>query len=133
VPGDKPSTIPLAEPTVPTVGTELLHEPPGVPLVSVICEFWHTTPGPEIAVGGVFTVTTDVVIHPEGAVYVMVDVPELEPLTIPVDEPIVATVKLLLAHVPPKVALLRPDDEPTHTLNAPTIALGGLLTMSVIV
>ena len=50
--------------------------------------------------------------------------PDETPVTIPVDEYIVATEVLLLLHVPPDTELLKAIVEPTHTPVVPAIAAG---------
>ena len=49
----------------------------------------------------------------------MVAVPGDTPDTIPVNEPIVATAVLPLAHLPPGVASVKVDGIPTHTFVEP--------------
>ena len=51
-------------------------------------------------------------------------VPEPEPVTIPVEEPIVAIAPLLLLHVPLVVASLNNVVFPVHTYPMPEIANG---------
>lgn len=61
----------------------------------------------------------------------MVAVPELTPVAMPVDEPILAIAVLLLLHVPPAVASLSVVLNPTHRLLLPVMAAGDVLTVSV--
>ena len=49
----------------------------------------------------------------------MVDVPGEMPMTIPVEEPTVATAVLLLLHCPPDVVSDNVREEPTQTLAVP--------------
>lgn len=48
--------------------------------------------------------------------------PAVRPETIPVPEPIRATLVLLLVHVPPLVGLLNSVDWPAHMLAVPVLA-----------
>jgi hypothetical protein len=60
----------------------------------------------------------------------MTVVPVVTPLTMPDDEPTVATVVLLLIQVPPAVASVTVIVEPAHTLVGPLIAAGAGLTVT---
>ena len=60
----------------------------------------------------------------------MVVVPDATPVTVPLDEPMVALAGVLLAHVPPVVASVRVVDEPTHTDVAPLIEAGSGLIVT---
>jgi hypothetical protein len=62
----------------------------------------QTDERPEIAAGELATDTTMVLLQPAGSVNVIVVVPEVTPVSTPVDKPIVATDVLLLDHVPAK-------------------------------
>ena len=62
----------------------------------------------------------------------MVDVPDDTPVTIPVDEPIIAIPVLPLAHVPPP-ASLKVVVKPTHTVAVPVIDEGNGLNVTTIV
>jgi hypothetical protein len=63
---------------------------------------------------------------------VIIAVPAITPVTIPVREPTVAIVVLLLDQVPPPVESLNMVVEPTHTDVSPVI-IGGRLTVIVVV
>lgn len=63
----------------------------------------------------------------------MVSVPATWPVTTPVAEPIVASVVLLLLHVPPVEALNRAVVNPVHTFVIPVIAAGNGFTVSIAV
>ena len=63
----------------------------------------------------------------------IVVVPANTPVTIPVEEPIVATVGVLLLHVPPVVASLNVVVEPSQTVNVPVIPAGDGLTVTIVV
>ncbi len=54
------------------------------------------------------------------------------PVTVPVEEPMVATAVLLLLHTPPLVALVNVVVKPTHTLIVPPIAAGFGLTVKLV-
>ena len=64
VPDATPDTAPLDAPTVATDVLELLHDPPAVPLVSVVVEPTHTTAVPAFEPGRGFTVAVMVRIQP---------------------------------------------------------------------
>ena len=61
---------------------------------------------PVIAAGTGFTVIVFVRLQPDAILYEIVAVLALTPVTMPVEEPTVATPGLLLVHAPPVVALL---------------------------
>jgi hypothetical protein len=84
-----------------------------------------------MAAGNGFTVTTAVLIHPVGNVYVIVAVPATTPVTVPDD--IVATAVLPLLQAPPAVALVRDVVVPGHKAIVPVIAAGSGLTVAVTV
>jgi len=62
---------------------------------------------------------------------VIEDVPVATPLTVPVEEPIVATPVLLLLHVPPDVVELSVVLLPAQMLVVPVIEAGVLFTVNV--
>ena len=96
-----PVTVPLSEPTDPTVGLLLLHAPPPTPSVSVVFAPTQTADAPEIAVGDKLTVTTIFDAQPAGDVYVILLVPVATPVITPLEGPTVAIEGLPLNHVPP--------------------------------
>ncbi len=55
------------------------------------------------------------------------------PLTVPVDEPTVAIVILLLVHTPPVGEELKVDEDPVHMANTPVIAPGCAFTVTTLV
>jgi len=134
VPAVLPVATPVVDPIVATVGELLVHTPPLVASVSVVDVVPvppHTALAPEIAAGREFTVVTAVVIHVEGAVYVMVAVPAATPVRVPDDEPTVAVLMLLLLHVPPGVASdSAPRLSPTQVNKLPEIGAGGARKVS---
>jgi hypothetical protein len=60
-------------------------------------------------------------------------VPVVTPVTIPVNDPIVATDVVLLAHVPPIEASVSVIVAPTHTAPGPLIGTGSGLTVTITV
>src|SRR5690349_3272524 len=71
--------------TVAFVVSAELHEPPVVGSVSVMAEPTITVVGPVIGAGNGSTVTSAVVKHPVGSVYVIVAVPAATPVDSPVE------------------------------------------------
>lgn len=104
MPADTAVAIPEVEPIVATGSVLLLHVPPGVVLLSVVVLQNEVTP--VIGASG-FTVSVTDATHPVITVYCIVVVPFDTPVTNPVTGSMVATVVLLLLHVPPVVALDR--------------------------
>ena len=86
-----------------------------------------------IAAGAAVTVITVEVVQPALTAYVIVVVPEVTPVTIPVDEPTVATPVALLVHDPPPVLLVNVIVEPGHTVPGPTIGPAADMTLTVVV
>ena len=60
-------------------------------------------------------------------------VPPLTPMSIPDEDPIVATGVLLLLHVPNGVASVKVDIVPAHSLNTPVIGAGNGSTVTMVV
>lgn len=125
--------MPVTSPAVPTVAlaTELLlHVPPGVGFDRVVVAPSHivTAPTGVIAAGAELTVSNNVAVQPAADVLVIVVVPGVIPVTIPEEEPMVATAGLLLLHVLPPVEL-RVVFSPTHTVEEPVIEPGNGLTV----
>ena len=63
----------------------------------------------------------------------MVDVPAVTPVTIPLDDPIVATAVLPLLHAPPEVPLVNVVVLPMHTESVPPILAGSAYTVTILV
>ena len=63
----------------------------------------------------------------------IVTVPADTPVTIPLEEPIVANKGLLLLHVPPAVPSNKVSVSPTHTKGRPSMEGGKGFTVTVIV
>ena len=72
-------------------------------------------------------------VQPALTAYVIVVVPEVTPVTTPVDEPIVATPGALLDHEPPPVLLVSVMVDPGHTVPGPTIGPAADITLTVVV
>jgi len=124
----------ITPPAVAVARAELFVDqlPPDVPSVNEIVRLPQTVLGPLIAPGCVFTVTTAVAgAQPVFSVKLMVVVPEVTPVTMPDDEPTVATSVLELDHVPAP----GPDDnataDPIQVFSVPVIAVGTGLTVIV--
>jgi hypothetical protein len=131
-----PDVTPVTRPVESTVALPLLlllHVPPVVALLKDVVAPIHTLIVPDIADGAVLIVTTLVIIQPVASVYVISEVPADIPVTTPVEEPTVATVGLLLLHVPPDVVFVRLVVAPTQATTVPPIAAGNGLTVSVAV
>lgn len=122
--------------TVAIVGTLLCHTPPSVASVSVTDEVIHMLSGPPIAAGLALTDTTmlvgQLVVPLVSAVYVMVEMPGITPVTTALlPEPETdATPGLLLPHVPPDVDEVSVVTLPTQTLSEPVIVPGAGLTVT---
>ena len=123
VPDAPPTKAPVPALIVATVVLLLLHTPPvvGSPKISVAPT--QTAVLPMMGNNG-FTNIAVVAKQPDGSIYVIVTVPPAIPVTIPVNEPIVAMVLLLLLHVPPDVLSLTVINEPAHTESGPDIGAG---------
>jgi hypothetical protein len=128
-----PVTMPVDAPTVPAAVALLDHAPPDTLLLSVTVDAAQTAEVPVIvpATGDALTVITAFALQPEAVVYVIVVVPVARPLTIPEDVPMVATVGVLLVHVPPEGVLLRVVAVPVQILIVPVGTDGSGLTLTV--
>ena len=119
-----PAATPDTMPDVPMVATPVLllaHVPPLVVDDKVVVEPAHTEVVPVITAGSALTVYTAVPTQPPLTVYEMVVVPAAKVVTTPVPDTIVATLVLLLVHVPPLVGLLSVLPLPTHAANVPVM------------
>jgi hypothetical protein len=130
VPAETPVTIPVVAPTV-ALALPVLQVPPPASFRVVVVP-GHTTSDPVIAPGSGFTVTTAVIEHPVGAVYVIVVVPASTPVAMPLGLT-VATLPVLLAHVPPAVASASVVVRPAHTVIVPVMVAGNGLTVITVV
>lgn len=129
-----PAFIPVTTPLPSTIATPvelLLHEPPGVLLLTLMLLFLHTAVAPAIAAGLLFTTTDDTVRHDVGSVYVMFVLPALTPVTTPLVGLIVATPGVLLVQIPPGVLLPSAVVIPTHTFRLPVAGFGSAFTVTV--
>jgi hypothetical protein len=115
-----------------TVLDPLLHVPPTGVADNVEEEPAHITVVPVIGVGNGFMVTITVRLQPvAGSMYVITAVPAALPVTTPATLATVATVRLLLLHVPVSGELDSRVVEPTHALGVPLIPTGrGLIVTS---
>ena len=124
--------MPDETPTVATLVMPELHVPPAGASVSAVVLPWHTVVLPDIAGGRIFTVTVAVVLHPAVVVYLIVAFPGIPACTVPFAGSIVATLLLLLLHVPPVVASLKIVVMPAHNILLPVIGIIGF-TVTVVV
>lgn len=131
VPPATPVTMPLAASTVAVAVLPELQVPEAE-LESDIVVPAHKEETPDIAAGAAFTVTETMRLQPVARVYVMSATPADTPDTLPVVLVTVAMLVLLLAQVPPPVAV-RAVVAPSHTLVVPLMAPGNGLTVTVIV
>ena len=115
-----------------TAGLLLVHEPPTVACVSVVVEPKHTLAVPVIGDIGL-TVTPKVAIQPVANVYLIRVLPNPTPLITPFEEPIVATAKSALLHVPPETPLPKLTGLPIHNILEPVIVDGTGNTVIVVV
>jgi hypothetical protein len=133
VPEDTPVTTPVPLTTVATPVLALAHVPPVVPSVRVIVEPTHTGDDPGIADGVVLTVTTVVVVQPVPREYVIIDVPDIIPVTTPVPPTTVATVVVPLVQVPPVVPSVKVIVVPAQKADEAEIAPGNVFTVTTVV
>ncbi len=104
--------------------------PPVVTQLSTVMLPLHKLVVPVIAAGIAPTVTILVRLQPVAKVYEIVVVPFNTPFTVPVEEPTVATVVALLAHVPPVVVFESVVEKPTQTLATPDMVSGRAFTVA---
>jgi hypothetical protein len=133
LPATPPVTTPLDVPTVATDVLFVLHVPPAVASLSVIFEPEHTDEAPDMVPGAPITVIVVVTALPQPVEYEITALPAITPVTMPVPEPTVAVVVLLLLHVPLVVELLNVMIEVEHTIVAPDIVPGAARTVIVLV
>jgi hypothetical protein len=107
-------------------GAPLVHVPPVTLFDKTVVEPRHTVLGP-VNVPATAVFVTDIVCTavavPQApvTVYVKLTVPAETPFTDPVEAPIVATLVLLLAHVPPDTLLVSDVTWLTQMLEVPDI------------
>ena len=127
-----PDTLPLLL-TVAVVTGLLLHTPPAVISPNPVDDPAHTLSIPLMAAGDACTVTVLVTVQPVPNEYVIrVVAPGSIPVTIPLDEPMVAAVTVPLLHAPPPTGSVSAVVAPAHTVDEPTIAVGAVLTVTVV-
>lgn len=132
-----PAATPLARPVpgtiVATLVLPLVQVPPPA---SVSCVFDDTQRfnEPDIGLGNGLTVTGVLVVQPvEVSLNEIVDVPVDTPVTTPLPETTVATLVLVLVHVPAPDASLRPVVKPRHAKGLPDMLAGAGKTVTVVV
>jgi len=126
--------MPDADPTVAIVVLLLLHVPPPVRSPNGVVFPEHTDSVPVILCGPGFTVTVAVVAQPAVDVYVMIALPPgfAPPVKDPEVDPMVATVVLLLLHVPPDNGSPNGVVDPAHSDKVPVIAPGVGFTVTTV-
>jgi len=117
---------------VATVVVPELHVPPVVVSLKALVEPIQTATTPVIALGIGLTVTTLIFMHPE-RLYVIIAVPFDTPATTPEALPIVATIALLLLHVPPASASDKVVVDPAQTVEEPVMLAGCAFTLITLV
>ena len=132
VPWVFPVTIPV-EP-IPALLLLLSHVPPAGEELNAVVKPMQTFSVPVIGAGLGLTVIVVVFIHPVPRVYVItVVVLGTNPVTIPDDDPTVASTILLEPHVPPAGVEFKVVVKPTHTFVIPVIGVGLAFTVTFIV
>ena len=132
-PNDTPPATPVDKPTVAIEVLLLAHVPPPASLNKIV-DPGQTLEGPTIRLGSTLTVTTELVVQPPGAVYIIIAVvvnTVLPPVTIPVVNPTKAIVGLPELHVPPVVASDKCVLSPEQTLRVPEMADGVRFTVTI--
>jgi len=126
---------PVDEPIVATDVLLLLQTPPGVTLARDVDANWQSVVVPVITltVGATLTVAIFVTKQAPGIVYVITAVPVPAPVTVPVEDPTVATDGLPLVHAPPDTEFVRVVLLPTHTVATPPIDAGMAFTVKLVV
>jgi hypothetical protein len=128
-PEDTAVTIPEEDPIAAFVTSLLLHLPPPGRSLSVVVAPAQIVVVPVIEEGSGLMVSALVAKQPVGNVYVRVVAPFATPLTMPLPEPIVATLVLLLVQVPLPDTSLKVTVDPTHTFADPVIEAGKAFTV----
>lgn len=111
----------------------LLQVPPLVVVLNIVDEPAQTAAVPVIAAGDGITVIPVVTMQPVPSEYVIVTVPAATPVTSPLVLFTVARAALLLLHSPPEGVDTSVVMAPMHTVPAPVIAVGAVLTFTVVV
>ena len=118
--------------TVAMVVLPLVHVPPVVPSVNEIVEPTQNGEDAEIADGVVLTVIIVVAVQPVPREYVIIDVPDITPVTTPVPLTTVATVVVPLDQVPPVVPSVNVMVVPEQNGEEPGIADGSTFTVTTV-
>lgn len=132
-PAVTPVTIPVPDTTVAIPVLLLLQLTPVEVVDNVIVLPTHTSVGPVIEAGSGLTVTIVVEVQPVPIDVVIVAVPADCPVTIPVNEPTVATVTSLLLQLPPELVEVSVVVCPTHTVAVPVMAPGPEFIVTIVV
>lgn len=129
-----PADKPVITPDEPTFAKAFVpdHVPPIVALLSEVVKPEQTLAVPRMLDNG-FTVIVVVVLHPLPRVYVMFAVPADIPVTIPFEEPMIATPVLPLVHEPPVVRSDKLVISPTQTGGVPVMPGNASITVTVVV
>lgn len=123
--------MPDPDPMVATPTLPLDQVPPDGDEANVVVAPVHTFAVPVIGLAEVFTVITKVAKQPPLSVYVITAVPPETPETMPLMEPTVAIPVLPLVQMPPVGDDVKAVVEPEHTLVAPVMLPGDVLTDTV--
>jgi hypothetical protein len=131
-----PPLMPVTTPEASTVAMPVLdddHVPLPDEQARVVVAPWHILVVPVRATGAATTVTTEVAVQPvEERVKLITAVPELMPVTTPVEALTVATLVLLLLHVPVPEELLNVVVRPGHTVKVPVLAEGAITVTTLV-
>lgn len=119
MPAATPVTTPDVEPTVAIDALLVSHVPPETGSPNVIVPPTPTVVGPDMGASGLTVNVMVAILVP--TMYVMVQVPAEIALTIPVEEPTIATEVLLLLQWPPAVESASVLVLPAHALVVPVI------------
>jgi hypothetical protein len=131
VPVATPVAMPLNPPIVAVPVLPLAQLPPETRSPNAVVDPTHTESVPVMPVGVGLTATVVATTQPPGAVYVMAEVPSVDPVeTTPLDRPIMATDVLPLNHVPPPTASDSAIVEPRHSADGPKIVPGDAYTVT---
>lgn len=130
-----PAATPFTTPPLVTVATDVLpelHVPPMMLLDKVVVAPVHTEVVPVMAAGDELTVTVVVTLQPVDNLYVIADVPAVTPVTVPEEDPTVATVVVPDVHVPPVVVELKVVVAPVQMPVVPVMDDGSVITVIVV-
>jgi hypothetical protein len=126
--------IPVAEPATAIAVLLLLQVPPVVAEDKVLVAPRQMPVVPVIDAGAGLTVRMADLAHPvEDSVNIMLEFPAETALMVPLVAPMVATVVLLLLHVPAPDALVSVADVPAQSESVPPILAGRAITVTTLV